>query len=400
MKRLGNLYSKVCDLDNLRLAYQKARKGKGGRYGVKLYEKNLERNLLELQKELINKTYKTSEYETFLIYEPKEREIFRLPFRDRIVHHAIMNILEPIWVGVFSYDTFSCIKKRGIHGAEKKLREELSLYPEETAFCLKLDVRKFYPSIDHDLLKGVVRRKIKDPDLLWLIDGIIDSAPGVPIGNYLSQYLANLYLAYFDHDIKSVFGLKFSLRILAVYIPEYVQRSRYTGQDLEGGRKLSDSELASRFKRSVNSFRIYIRYADDIVILSDDKVFLSLLLGWIALYFWNELRLRVKGNWQIFPVDVRGIDFVGYVTRHKYVLLRKSIKQSFGRKVHKALKKRPTDQTPESLERWETEKEKLAHTVSSYYGWCLHCDSIHFFRTIFKLFDDEIKLCIPKAVNL
>ena len=139
----------------------------------------------------------------FKILRTKRREIYQLPyFPDRITHHAIMNILEPIWVSVFTSDTYSCIKNRGIHAAAKRLKRELKLDPEGTKYCLKIDVRKFYPSIDHEILKQVVRRKIKDKRLLWLLDEIIDSADGVPIGNYLSQYFANLYLAYFDHWIK------------------------------------------------------------------------------------------------------------------------------------------------------------------------------------------------------
>lgn len=395
MKRYGDLYAKVYDLDNLRLAHQKARRGKGDRYGVRLFEKNLEANLLALQRELMTKTYRTSPYETFIIREPKEREIFRLPFRDRVIHHAIMNVLEPIWVNLFSFDTFSCIKKRGIHGAEKRLRRDLKRNPEGTRYCLKLDVKKFYPSVDHGVMKSIVRLKIKDPDLLWLIDEIIDSAPGVPIGNYLSQYLANLYLAYFDHDIKTLFGLKASPALLAAYIPEYIERSRATG----AGGGLTDSELAERFRNSVQNFRIYKRYADDIVALSSDKVFLSMLLDWISLYLWNELRLRVKENWQIFPVESRGIDFVGYVTRHDYILLRKSIKKNFARKVARSLKERPLPGDPESASRWDATKEKLVHTVCSYFGWCLYCDSKNFFRKILNSLDDEIKLCIPKTVH-
>lgn len=110
--------------------------------------------------------------------------------------------MEPIWVSVFTADTYSCIKERGIHSLAKKLRDNLDKDPEGTKYCLKLDIRKFYPSLNHDILKGIIRKKIKDEDLLWLLDEIIDSADGVPIGNYLSQFFANLYLAYFDHWVK------------------------------------------------------------------------------------------------------------------------------------------------------------------------------------------------------
>lgn len=142
-------------------------------------------------------TYRTSEYSTFKIYEPKEREIFRLPYYpDRIVHHAVMNVLEPIWLSVFTADTYSCIKKRGIHAAARKLRRVIDKDKPGCAYCLKIDIRKFYPSVNNEVLKSIVRRKLKDTRLLQLLDEIIDSAEGLPIGNYLSQYLANLILTY------------------------------------------------------------------------------------------------------------------------------------------------------------------------------------------------------------
>lgn len=181
MKRIGNLYDKICHPDNLYRAYEKARKGKGKQYGVKLFEKHLEENLETLYTELSQGTYRTSEYSVFTIHDPKERLVYRLPFRDRVVHHAIMNILEEIWVSVFISHTYACVKGRGIHGVVKHLKQD-QRDVEGTAYCLKMDVRKFYPSIDHDVMKSIIRRKIKDVRLLELLDGIIDSAPGIPIG--------------------------------------------------------------------------------------------------------------------------------------------------------------------------------------------------------------------------
>lgn len=389
MKRYGNLYEKVCSLDNLRTAYQKARRGKGNRYGVKLFEKDVEGNLLSLQKELKGKTYKTSEYSVFTIREPKEREIYRLPFRDRVVHHAIMNILEPIWVGIFSRDTYSCIKKRGIHGAAKAVKKALATDPEGTLFCLKGDCRKFYPSIDHDSLKRIVRLKIKDPDLLWLIDGIIDSAPGIPIGNYLSQYLANLYLAYFDHDIKTLFGLRTNPAAAMAYFPRYAENRSGGTPYLQIPEKDRAQYLSDWRKAIAAGIRHYFRYADDWVVLHSDKAFLAVILDFVALYFGRELKIEVKHNWQIFPVDVRGIDFVGYVFRHSHTLLRKSIKQHFFKKVARTLKKDP-----------EVTQKRLIHTVCSYYGWALHCNARNLLRTIFNMLDNEIKLRLPKTVRL
>lgn len=273
-------------MENLKLADKKASKGKSKQYGVKVHEKYKDANMEVLQSMLIDKTYKTSTYTTFKVYEPKEREVFRLPyFPDRIAHHAIMNVLEPIFVACFTNDTYSCIKGKGIHAAVNGVKKALLDEPL-TKYCLKLDIKKFYPNVDHDILKALLRRKIKDRDLLWLLDEIIDSAPGLPIGNYLSQYLANFYLTYFDHWIKEVKGVK-----------------------------------------------NYFRYADDIVILHSNKVQLHELRIDITEYLAVNLKLTVKDNHQVFPVAARSIDFLGYRFYHTHTLLRKSIKKNFARKI-------------------------------------------------------------------
>lgn len=237
MKRIGNLYEKVIAIDNLKLADEKARKGKLHSYGVQQHDKNREANILALHESLKNGTFKTSQYHVFTIFEPKERQIYQLPYYpDRILHHAVMNILESIWVSVFTHDTYSCIKERGIHACAMSVKKALRKDPVGTKYCLKIDVRKFYPSINHEVLKGVVRRKIKDGRLLALLDEIIDSnintdipirnfvtnpntgelvatsLNGVPIGNYLSQYFANLFLAYFDHWLKEEKRVKYYWR--------------------------------------------------------------------------------------------------------------------------------------------------------------------------------------------
>lgn len=284
MKRIGNLFEKICSVENLELADRIARKGKRHQPGVKLHDQHRESNIATLHQMLVHKSYRTSPYLTFKVYEPKEREVYRLPyFPDRICHHAIMNILEPIFVSVFTADSYSCIKGKGIHGAFKAAKRTLRDV-NGTTYCLKLDVRKFYPSVDHSILKQLLRRKFKDPDLLWLLDEIIDSASGLPIGNYLSQFFANFYLSYFDHWIKEVIRVKY-----------------------------------------------YFRYADDIVILAGTKEELHELLGKIRGYFKNKLNLEVKDNYQVFPVAARGIDFLGYVFFHSHILIRKSIKQNFAR---------------------------------------------------------------------
>jgi RNA-directed DNA polymerase len=300
LKRIGNIYQLVTSLANLQEADRKAQIGKSNQYGVKLHNSKKEGNLLVLQDLLISKTYKTSPYDIFTIHEPKERIVYRLPyFPDRITHHAIMNVLEPFFVRAFTSDTYSCIKERGIHHLLYRLRSDLKDI-SGTQYCLKLDIKKFYPSIDHQVLKDLLRRKFKDKDLLWLLDEIIDSAPGLPIGNYLSQYLANFYLSYFDHWIKEKMKVKY-----------------------------------------------YYRYADDLVILDGDKNRLHALLTDIRLYL-SDLKLEVKENHQVFPVASRGIDFIGYVFYHTYIRIRKRIKKNFARK----LSRNPADKSIASYMGW------------------------------------------------
>ncbi|MDR1582056.1 MAG: reverse transcriptase/maturase family protein [Prevotellaceae bacterium] len=333
MKRLGNLYERICSIENLQLADEKARKGKLRSHGVIKHDRNREQNIIHLHKILKNGTFRTSKYDIFTIHEPKEREIYRLPyFPDRIVHHAIMNVLEPIFVSIFTADTYSCIKNRGIHAAAEKIKRVLKEDPEGTACCLKIDIRKFYPSIDHDILKRLLRRKIKDARLLSLLDEIIDSAAGVPIGNYLSQYFANLYLTYFDHWLKEKRGVRF-----------------------------------------------YFRYADDIVILHHNKRYLHGLFREMQAYLAENLKLEIKSNWQIFPVNSRGIDFVGYVFYHTHTRLRKNTKQRLCRRLARINKRQTL-----------TEKD-FNQNICPWWGWAKYCNSINLIKKLSKNAKYEIK---------
>ena len=172
----------MCTIENLEIAYKNARKGKRNTYGVIEFEKNKDENLLKLQENLLSLKFKTSEYKNFTVNEyGKDRLISRLPFYpDRIVHHLLMLVLKPIWCSLFIRDTYACINGRGIHDGLKRVKESLKNV-KETKYCLKIDVRKFYPTIDHGILKMIIRKKIKDERLLYVLDEIIDSAPGVPI---------------------------------------------------------------------------------------------------------------------------------------------------------------------------------------------------------------------------
>lgn len=332
MKRVNNLFQKIISIENLNEADMKARKGKTNSYGVRIHDKKREYNILKLHNELKNKTFKTSPYNVFTIYEPKERKIYRLPYYpDRIVHHAIMNILEPIWTKVFTHNTFSCIKGRGIEGCAKYVDKMIHKYRNKPLYCLKIDIKKFYPSINHGVMKQIIRKKIKDKDLLWLLDEIIDSVDGMPIGNYLSQYFANLYLCYFMHKVNE------ELRLDAA------------------------------------------EYADDIIFFSSSKEELRMSFSKIKEILENELKLQIKSNYQIFPIaknryDKHGrlLDYVGYQFYREQKLIRKTIKRKFCRTVNKLNKQSSLDIS------------KYKQAIAPWLGWAKHSNSKHLLKIIIK----------------
>ena len=337
MKRFNNLYSKIYNIDNIRLAHKNARKGKLHYSEVKMVDANPEKYFVLIHKMLKNKTFRNADYVIFKrTFGKKERTIFKLPYYpDRIIHHCIMNVLESLWMRTLIADTYSSLKDRGIHKGVKRIKQALK-DRDNTEYCLKMDVQKFYPSIDHGVLKKIIRLKIKDKELLWLLDEIIDSTPGVPIGNYLSQYFGNLYLSGLDHYMKENMGCKY-----------------------------------------------YFRYCDDIVILHSDKQVLSLLRKEISAYLKFELFLSLKKNWQVFPVDVRGIDFLGYRFFHDYTLLRKGTVHRFKRKIA-LIKKKHKCLQPISV----------ISGVMSYWGWLKFADC---YRLQNKYIDSRIRFIVKKT---
>ncbi len=300
MKRLGKVYDDIISIDNLLLAHKNACKGKSKQKGVITFKKDIKGNILQLHEELKLCRYVSPEYKVFNIYEPKERQIFVLPYVDRIIQHAILQKIGEMFVRTYTVNTYSCIKGRGIHKAKKSIHKAL-VSEEDSKYCLKIDVTKFYPSVDHDILKSMLLRKIKDERLIKLLFAIIDGADGLPIGNYISQPLANFYLAYFDHWLKE------EMKVKHVW-----------------------------------------RYCDDIVIVMPDKPSLHKLLAEMRDYLWSKLKLNIKGSYQVFPVSSRGIDFLGYVFFHTHVKLRPSIKRNFA----KMLKYNPNEQSIASYLGW------------------------------------------------
>jgi hypothetical protein len=318
------LWEKICSMENLQLAHQNAKDGKGWYKEVKMIDADLDHYLKQLQTMLLLKTYHTSDYENFFKKEGnKIRLLSKLPyFPDRICHWAIIQVIEPILIKKMIANTYSAIPDRGIHRCLHDVQAAMQNDVKGCQYCLMLDVRKYYQSINHDILKQTYRRIFKDKDLIWLLDEIIDSTPGdtgVPIGNYISQYSGNIYLTEFDHWIKEVKKVKH-----------------------------------------------YYRYMDDVRIFAETKEELHRLFLEIKEFYATKLKLTIKDNWQIFPTYKRGIDFVGYRSFLEYTLLRKSTCISFKNKMVKINRKR-LEGKPLNHSEW--------CSINSYYGWLKHCDS-------------------------
>ncbi|MEN0005607.1 MAG: RNA-directed DNA polymerase [Bacteroidota bacterium] len=236
MKTFGDLFPAIAGFENLVLAAKQAAKNKKWTEEMAAFHMRLEENLLQLQIRLLNKTYQPGQYRTFMVYDPKPRMISAAPYRDRVVHHALCHVIEPIFERTFIYDSYANRIGKGTHKAILRYQRYARRFP----YVLKCDIRKFFPSIDHELLRQALRWKICCPDTLWLIDVIIEGsneqgAPpewfpgddlfspflrrrGLPIGNLTSQFWGNVYLNRFDHFIKEKLGVSGYLR----YVDDFV----------------------------------------------------------------------------------------------------------------------------------------------------------------------------------
>lgn len=312
MKRHGDLYRKIISEENLKLAYQKSRKGKAWQRNVKEIDQQQEYYLSELLHILQNKEYKTSQYKTKMIYEPKFRTIYILPYYpDRILQHAIMNVLEPIWDKLFIYDSYACRQGKGQHKGSLRCMQ----FVKRNKYCLKCDISKFYPSVNHEKLLKIIKRKIKCKDTLLLLEEIINSIEGesnVPIGNYLSQWFGNLYMNELDQLIKHKYHIK-----------------------------------------------DYIRYCDDFLLFSNNKEKLNQMKLIIEKFITEQLKMKLSKR-DLFPVT-QGVDFLGY--RHfpqGYILLRKTtakrvkkrLKSLFWKVKHKKISKESAISTIASTKGW------------------------------------------------
>lgn len=361
-----DLFNSICSMDNLYRAYQNAKSGKGWYKEVKQIEKRPFYYLAGLQYMLKNHLFKTSEYEIFILNEgKKKRDVYKLPFfPDRIAQWAILQVIEPFLVANMTADTYSAIPGKGIQPIVNDLRgyyktkrvdgKKKSVWvpsilltdEENTRYCYKIDLHHYYQSINHKVLKQKFRKVFKDPELLWLLDEIADSIntateedlielslsgeievdpnTGIPIGNYMSQYSGNFYLSSFDHWVKEELHVKH-----------------------------------------------YYRYMDDVVIFASSKEELHEIHRKVTAYTRDYLHLNIKGNYQIFPTKVRGVDFVGYRFFGEYTLLRKSTAINFKRKM-RACRKKMENNIPPTYSEW--------CSFNSYKGWLGNCDSYRLFK--------------------
>ena len=355
MKRYGNLWEEITDFSNLLLAAKQAQKAKRFKPDVIEFNHNLERELFNLQAELKLKTYTPGEYTTFEIFEPKPRLISAAPYRDRVVHHALCRVVTPIFESTFIHDSYA---NRVGYGSHRALRR-FTKFARSSKYIFQADIRKYFPSIDHQILKSLIHRKIKCADTLWLLDKIIDHSNeqelvvhyfpgddllsplgrrrGLPIGNLTSQFMANVYLNGFDHFIKDQLKCK-----------------------------------------------KYIRYVDDFALFGDDKIFLAnariSIEGYLA-----SLRLKIHPiKSQLFETK-HGANFVGFRVLPKQIKVRSnSLRQSV-----KRIKK-----TISQHQRGILDKETIRQVLQSWVAHLQHGDTWrlrkNILSTVFHHLEDQM----------
>ena len=323
MKRRGHLFEQMTDYGSLLAAVHRARRGKGNRAEVARFVFDLEPNLLELQEELRSGCYRMQPYRAFVIREPKRRQICAAHFRDRVVHHAVCAALDPIFDGCLIDDTYACRRGKGSHAAVRRLQQ----LARQSPYLLMGDIRRYFETVDHDVLKALYRRKLKDRELLSLLDRLVDhplpggkSGKGLPIGNLTSQYFANLYLGQLDHFVK--------------------ERLRIPG---------------------------YVRYMDDFAVFADSKARLQATLGEIRSFLAETLRIELREERTLLAPVTQGAPFLGFRVFPGLVRLD-------GRKL--ARLRRRVRRREAAYRAGRLEEDALARSVQSMIGHVRHADAL------------------------
>ncbi len=287
-----HLYDDIISLPNLLISWQEFLKGKRKRKDVIKFSLNLMDNIFELHEDLVNRKYKHSLYHAFKITDPKARDIHKASVRDRLLHHAIYRILYPYFDSKFIFDSYSCRVDKGTHRAINRFKVfglKASRNNTKTVWILKCDIKKFFANIDHEILKSILAKNIKDDKVLWLLGQIVDSFnPGLPLGNLTSQLLVNIYMNEFDQFVKRKLKVKY-----------------------------------------------YIRYADDFVIFGQDKTYLQNLILEISMFLERELKLTLHPNKVFVKTLASGVDFLGWVNFPTHRILRTSTKKRMIKRLNK-----------------------------------------------------------------
>ena len=294
--QLSHNYNNIVNVDNLLNAWTEFIKGKRKKKDVQEFNINLMDNILSLNQRLINKEYQHGKYYHFKINDPKPRDIHKASVEDRLVHHAIYRILYPFFDKVFCSDSYSCRLNKGAHKAINRFRDfayKVGRNDIRTCWVLKCDIKKFFSSIDHEILLDILRQYISDKDILWLLDRIVNSfhssefGVGLPLGNLTSQLLVNIYMNEFDQFVKHKLKIKY-----------------------------------------------YTRYADDFVILSDNRGEFESYVKVIQSFLNVGLRLKLHPNKVFIETIYSGVDFLGWVHFSDHRILRTKTKRRMLKRIN------------------------------------------------------------------
>ncbi|OGZ66278.1 MAG: hypothetical protein A2822_02280 [Candidatus Staskawiczbacteria bacterium RIFCSPHIGHO2_01_FULL_41_41] len=328
-----SIFEEITSVNNLFLAWDEFRRGKRAKADVQLFEYNLETDIFKLNKELRDKTYWHSPYFSFYVKDPKIRHIHKACVKDRVLHHAIFRVLYPLFDKSFIFDSYSCRNEKGTHRALKRLNvflQKVSKNNTELAHVLKCDVRKFFDSVDQDILMGLVKNKIQDPGVLWLLQTIVSSfEKGLPLGNVVSQLFSNIYLNELDQFVKHVLKVKY-----------------------------------------------YIRYCDDFVIIESSAQKFESYKSQIDAFLKNRLKLALHPNKIIVRKYYQGIDFLGYVSFPHHKIVRVKTKNRMIEKLKTKVKE---------LQGSAISEDSFNKTLQSYLGVLTHCNSYELREEILKL---------------